>query len=226
MNEITIILVIKNRLEEPTRKCIDSLLLQTQSCDIIVVDYGSSEENLKWEREVFSKVRLIEVKRDTRIFNKCRALNIGIKASTTPFILQTDIDLIFSPNFVEEVLKILKSNEKVLVLSQRIDLSQDGSRIIKISKTAHGSCIGISAKWLKSVHGYDEHFIEWGGEDDDIIWRARMSGFQVRVLTPKKTTLRHQWHPLTDRRSRDKNIRYLQAFRKITIRNSDGWGNK
>ncbi len=225
--EITLIFVIKNRLEEPTKQCVDSLLFQSYSCDIIIVDYGSTEKNLKWERELFSKFKFIEVKRNTEVFNKCRALNIGIKASKTPFILQSDIDSIFSSNFVEEVMKVLKSNKKAIVLCRKTDLSKDGSEM-KLHGVSYGSCVGISTDWLKSVHGYDEKYTLWGGEDDDMYIRASLAGF-TRVWITKKAWIKHQWHSETasNKSTVSENRKYLSLHNKPNvsiIRNLNCWG--
>ncbi len=222
--EITLILVIKNRAKESTKKCIDSLSSQTYSCDIIVVDYGSSEENLTWERKIFSKLKFIEVKKNTEIFNKCRALNIAIRASKTPFILQSDVDSIFSSNFVEEVVNVLRVNEKAIVLCQKIDLAKDGSEI-GLHPISYGSCVGISASWLKSVHGYDEKYILWGGEDDDMFYRACSAGFTPIWIT-KKTWIKHQWHSeeVSDKSARLENCKYLASPNKRIVRNPNDWG--
>ena len=227
-NKITLLLVIKNRLKEPTQKCVDSILTQSYLPNVIIVDYGSTEENLKWEREMFSNFKFIEVKRDTEIFNKSRALNIAIKASKTPFILQSDIDSIFSDNFVEEVIKVLKSDKKAIVLCRKTDLLEDGSMKDELHEVAYGSCFGISTEWLKSVHGYDEHYILWGGEDDDMFIRASHAEFKPVWIT-EKVWLRHQWHSdiASDKSAMLQNRKYLRLHNNPNIsiiRNFNGWG--
>jgi len=226
-NEITLILVIKNRLKEPTTKCVNSILSQSCLCNVIIIDYGSTEENLKWERELFSKFKFIEVKRNTEIFNKSRALNIAIKATNTPFVLSSDIDSIFSPDFIKEAIFNLRSNKKAIVLCRKIDLAEDGSEI-RLHGIAYGPCIGIFTEWLKSVHGFDEKYTLWGGEDDDMYIRANHAGFNPIWLS-KKVWIRHQWHSenASDKSTMLKNRKYLRLNNHPNIsiiRNSNSWG--
>ena len=87
---ITVVMVIRNRDRVRFEKCLHSLLEQTHECKVIVIDYGSDKENIEWEREAiakFSNAKLIEVTRNTKDFNKCRALNIGFKEVSTKYLL-------------------------------------------------------------------------------------------------------------------------------------------
>jgi len=47
---------------------------------------------------------------------------------------------------------------------------------------------------LEYVNGYDENFVGWGGEDEDLSTRMNMAGFQGHsVITTAKVL--HLWHP-------------------------------
>ena len=52
MMKLTCVIAIKNKLEKTVRRCIEGLLNQTYPCNITVVDFGSSKENLVWERKL------------------------------------------------------------------------------------------------------------------------------------------------------------------------------
>jgi GT2 family glycosyltransferase len=225
-NAITVVMVIKNREKIRFEKCLRSLLEQTHECKVLVIDYGSDKENVEWERESikqFPNATLIEVTRDTDVFNKSRALNIGFKYATTKYILSSDIDIIYSPNFIEEVMKALTTNPKSLVLCQKIDLDREGKETEVHEPSASGSCIGIDAFWLDEVHGYDEVYTYWGREDNDLVDRAVASGYQVVWITDK-TKMWHQWHKPANRPSLEDNTWYYQIPSKPIMRNANGWG--
>jgi len=223
VKKITAVLVIKNRPEKIARNCIESLLSQTHPCDVIIVDFGSSEENLKWERSLVNKsVALIEVTRDTTTFNKSRALNIGFKAAHTKYVLSTDIDCIFASNFIEETVKALET-PKTVVLCQKVDLDKDGKEGKLHEPSASGSCIAIDKAWINKVHGYDEFYTFWGREDTDLVDRAIQDGYIVKWITGK-TTMWHQWHPPAAMHTLEKNKWYYEIPNKPLIRNGERWG--
>ena len=221
MKKLTVVIAIKNRSEKSATNCVDSLLGQTHSCDITIVDFGSLKENLIWERKIFSKINFIEAKTNLNPYSSSKALNIGIKRVKTPFTLITDIDLIFSKNFIEEVMKVL--DKKTLVLSQRINLDVNGDEVGLNPHAALGTCIGISTSWLKKVRGFDEKYTCWGREDYDLVERAKQSGFKSIWITDR-VKIKHQWHPTASRETLKENIEYYNIPNKPLIRNPKKWG--
>jgi len=220
---ITTVLVIKNRPEKQTICCIESLAKQLSNhCKIIVVDYGSTEENLIWERKLFDKfgVKLIEVKNNTQIFNKSRALNIGIRQAKTDFIMLGDIDNVYLPNFIYQIEKVL--DLKRIITCRRININQDGSRNPK-HIGAYGGCLVLSKDFLYSIRGLDEMFTLWGGEDDDLIERAIKRGLELYSIPIEVTHCIHQWHPKADKSKEKWNRQYLK-IKKTVIRNLKIWG--
>jgi len=222
MSNLTFVIAIKNRPEKAARKCLESLLNQTHPCNVTIVDFGSSEDNLVWERELFSEVNFIEAKTDLEHYSSSRALNIGIKRVETPFTLITDIDLIFSSNFAEEVTKAL--GDKTAVLCQRVDLDKDGNEIRLHSIGAYGACFALSTAWLKEVRGFDEKFTYWGREDDDLFDRIKQAGFETVWLDTDVVSIKHQWHPTSSMQALEKNMEYYRIPNKPLIRNDGGWG--
>jgi GT2 family glycosyltransferase len=223
---ITVVMVIKNRDKIRAQRNLTSLSEQTIPCNIILVDYGSDVENIMWERELvkqYSNINFIEVTRDTEHFNKSRALNIGFKQVKTKYILSTDIDCIFSNNFIEEVLRALTNNENAIVLCQKIDLDENGVEIEVHEPSASGTCIGINTNWINKVHGYDEFYTYWGREDNDLVDRAIQDGFNPIWITDK-TKIWHQWHKYAIRPTLDDNVSYYDTPSKPIIRNENGWG--
>jgi GT2 family glycosyltransferase len=56
-----------------------------------------------------------------------------------------------------------------------------------------GCNIGISRRDLEAVNGFDESFVGWGCEDDDLAFRLRKSGVQI-VSVLHYTSAYHMWH--------------------------------
>lgn len=47
---------------------------------------------------------------------------------------------------------------------------------------------------MESINGYDENFVGWGGEDEDLSYRMVMSGLRGYSVISRARTL-HLWHP-------------------------------
>jgi GT2 family glycosyltransferase len=62
-----------------------------------------------------------------------------------------------------------------------------------------GFNIGISREDLEAVNGFDESFVGWGCEDDDLAFRLRKSGRRIASVLPY-THGYHMWHPSTPSR--------------------------
>jgi glycosyltransferase involved in cell wall biosynthesis len=62
-----------------------------------------------------------------------------------------------------------------------------------------GFNIGISREDFEAVNGFDESFVGWGCEDDDLAFRLRKSGRRIASSLPY-THAFHLWHPTTPSR--------------------------
>ncbi len=57
-----------------------------------------------------------------------------------------------------------------------------------------GNNVGIWRSDYERINGYDENFVGWGWEDDDLGRRLRRSGVRIRSILPWTHTF-HLWHP-------------------------------
>lgn len=77
-----------------------------------------------------------------------------------------------------------------------------------------GGNVGIDRADYEAVNGYDENFVGWGCEDDDLRLRLRKSGRRIRSIL-RWTRTYHLWHPpgvTTPRQWREgTNVSYLQC---------------
>ena len=76
------------------------------------------------------------------------------------------------------------------------------------------------------INGYDEKYVIWGYEDDDLIKRFRLFGLTKKDIS-KKTSYIHQWHPkywgVKNHDQIEENREYFKNSHSI-VRNKDGWG--
>lgn len=95
--------------------CLDSLYMGTvKDMDVIVVDNGSSDGSMELVRDKFPQVQLIGNKENTGF---CHAVNQGIKASTTPYVILLNNDTRVDLAFVHELEKVMDADTKGEIFS-------------------------------------------------------------------------------------------------------------
>ena len=111
--KLSIIFGFKNRDTVRVRRCLDSLQQQSlKEFHVCFVDYGS-EDNVSGEIQAlvqrYSFCKYVHVPSQGQFWNRGHALNIGVRQSKpSEYILTTDIDLVFPPNFIENLIGYLR----------------------------------------------------------------------------------------------------------------------
>jgi hypothetical protein len=170
---------------------------------VILVDYGSDPEftrDLKSIVANFSFIKLICCPASGQLWSKCRAINIVLKATQTPYFLVGDIDLIFHPDFIKIALE--EASDEVMYfqygfLSEKESLLKKKFEEFEIdflgTEDVTGTTLFPTDK-LSEVNGYDEFYHGWGAEDTDIHIRLRNLGLTIKFYN-KSVLIKHQWHP-------------------------------
>jgi len=226
-----------------------------ESCvDITICDLGSAPAHLddlraRCERH---RARLICLHEPAPVWSRGRAVNVAVKHSHpfARYILPTDLDMLFSPNFIEAVLRThLALRDRAFVISDALDLpptllSQVFDPVHEFDRLraaatyrnclGSGACQSATRAWWHLVHGYDERLCGWGYEDDDLLWRARRSQL-LPVAILDRADMLHQWHePESETmhrqgrgdefRARYQRNQQLSRENRNVVRNPDGWG--
>ena len=212
------------------RNFLVSLLQQELPPDEIIIVNTSETECFQPQIGELSRINYIL--RPSPAFNKSRALNIGIKRSTSDYIMTTDIDFIFSPNVIQTVTDRL--NDKTFVLSEAGYLPDvpvappfDWSELeLLVDSPEHrkspGTVQAAHRQFWFNVHGYDEQFDGGlGGMDDDMWIRGRKYGLELDWIPFGEVACLHQWHPVSDLKGV---CSHLFMPNPEIIKNLTGWG--
>ncbi len=201
-NKITIVIPNYNGIKF-MEECIRSLLHQdpeTPSYHIIVVDNGSEDGSRELVEQQFPQVELIALSTNTGF---CHAVNVGIQASETPYVILLNNDTKVKAGFVKALYDAMESRPNAFSVSAKMlmwdnpDLLDDaGDRYCALGwaysrgkgKQAHQynqavkifSACGGAAIYRKSVFDeiglFDEaHFAYL--EDLDMGYRAQIYGY-------------------------------------------------
>ena len=202
--DLTALIACKDR-EANLLHCLASINKCTPIPKVLLVDYGS-KQSLQRLEDQYEWLNVIRVTRNTKFFHKARALNIGLRQITTPFFCATDADQLFQPNFFSVVSKMLQQQKRCIVLCRTYSLrvlpniDDEYFDLLNTAKTSgkklhgEGCCMGLPTQWLRNVGGWDESYVGYGGEDSDIILRARLSRFRP-IFINRFTTMIHLPHP-------------------------------
>src|SRR5688572_21687633 len=128
---LTVVLPIRNRGGARLRNNLASLRWQEgiapADVDILISDFGSASplrEELAQAADAHgARVAYTEA---AGVWNRSRALNIGIKRARGRFTLCTDVDMVFAPGFLRAALDVAeRPGARPLVLCQCHDLGPE-----------------------------------------------------------------------------------------------------
>ncbi|MBE5940057.1 MAG: glycosyltransferase family 2 protein [Lachnospiraceae bacterium] len=198
--------------------CLNSLKSQTtKDFKVIIVDNGSSDDSLKvineeyiaLEKSGFSKNNLILIKNKENL-GFCGAVNIGIKAVDTEYVILLNNDTEAKDDFIEQSVKGIEGCKGVFSVSSKmiqlckknlIDNAGDGYTIFGFGfsygtdknvkeytekREVFTACAGAAiykTELVKRIGLFDENHFAYL-EDIDIGYRAKIYGFK-NMYNPK-----------------------------------------
>ena len=248
MNDIlTIVCSNRDRLSVDniaTKLWIRSIKNQTVKNFRVIVSDGGSKNYGEISKLLSDNISCVQHVLGEK-FHRNLLNNVGVRAAKTPYIMTSDVDMFYGPDFVKTIIENLNPTTWVQsrtmywkgdivhkINNGEIDPSKDinACRIGRIKKrtTAGGCQCGHIDIWNK-VRGYDERYIGWGSEDVDLVRRVSMANFRVRWLgeTLDSIMLFHQPHRKInykqDLKDQYSNLRYYQNIRRHDA-NPEGWG--
>ena len=247
---LTIIYPYRNRELERIKISLNSLITQSNTnFKVLFIDYGSTLLHSKEIQEAlidYSFVNYFYSYSLDQPWSRAKAVNIGIKNTTTNYVFIADIDMIFKPNFVEVLYELQQPNTSYYFKVGF--LSESESNITKEFNQyniAHFSGIGaqglslFETSELKKVRGFDEFLHFWGAEDEDIHNRLIAAG-NKEIFYEAEILMLHRWHPTyrtLEHNNLDKNLQ-IKSITSLnqqhllynknsscSVVNSQNWGN-
>jgi len=245
---LAFILPIRNYPAEAMRRCIESIRRQASAeiADIVLADFGSAPDHAAAARALAEACNARHVWFDEKgPWNRSRAINLGVRATTAPIIVTTDADLVFATNFTTTILDVAKKADGAfyahapmmdLPANLSVDLNDydaDYDRLLTVAKErvwSKGNVI-FSRALFEQMRGWEEAYIIWGCEDNDFFDRATRSGAHVFDLTGITSYL-HHWHP-SNKRGREagaqvarNQLMFWPVEKKIPVRRTGPLANE
>ena len=243
---LSVVIPVRNRAGTRLENCLRSLRWQQfdGGLEVVVSDFGSDASEVAPLQALCDRqgARLVRTETDA-LWNRSRALNVGIQASAGRYVLCTDADMLFSPDFADHVVRAQReADERALVLCRCHDLPEEVEEVPRALEefdalrakasvrqtSGTGACQVATRAFFVAVRGYDEGYEYWGAEDNDMVSRATRYGLQP-VWLPEAPAMLHQWHPTmkNDRPFRRKwNEWRYRLTRRVVVKNRKGWGSE
>ncbi|UPM55148.1 glycosyltransferase [Gottfriedia acidiceleris] len=237
----SIIILTYNQLEV-SKKCFESLAKYTKEdeVEIIVIDNGSTDGTREYLKSNPSFIT---------IFNEinmgfAKGCNQGIEVATGDNLLFLNNDTIVTENWLDAMLTLLYSNDKIGMVGpvsnyvsglQRINVDyQNDQEINEFSLRYCASVKGMSKQVLRLVGfcllvrrelidrlvGFDERFKLGSFEDDDICLRAILEGYELHIALDSFV---HHYGHMTFNGNSDININHLYIENRMKY--IEKWGN-
>ncbi|MGY4690680.1 galactosyltransferase-related protein [Salibacterium sp. K-3] len=180
-------------------------------------DNGPRDQAFQWILAFYHKylpeAQICIGRSRSSLFSRAQAVNDAARKATRPIYFIIDADLVFDPSIAASAEKLLNKHPWVIPYDNVCYLSRTASERVRsrepvLPHPGHGDCerikqpaprtpcVGgfniVPRKHFERIHGFDERFIGWGGED-----RAFMSAMNTLCGPYKrmKKTLYHLWHP-------------------------------
>jgi GT2 family glycosyltransferase len=216
--------------------CVNSLLVQKvrdSSFEVIVVDDCSKELCSEVLEDLLGSNKNLSVVRHSNNKGLAAARNTGARSSRNQILIFLDSDIVPEPDFIQSHLDLHRSypDEAIAVIS---NLSYPDEVVQKsnFARYMNGRYLGNRAGLLKKLLNYDdlpaknfgggicslrrttffevgcfdEKFIKYGGEDEEMGCRLRLANVSIKFC-PNAKAIHHD--NVTIKRSRDKTTEWV-----------------
>jgi hypothetical protein len=253
-DDVTVLIGVRDRVDYRIENALRSVAGQIYpggEVKTLVVDYGSQAAGRRTLQHLCDRFEAVYVRVEASgIWSRARCLNVGLRLVDTEFAMVSDADILLSPRYVADAVKVLKQDPLSVVCSPMLDLPETlvesvrevaltgaplpleawkEQSVPRLDREMHSSIALTYSRYYRLIRGYDEGYEGWGREDADLMKRFRALGLETRAPSPSSFYL-HQWHRkyegLTEAEHAEslaRNSAHYRANHSI-LRNGPDWG--
>lgn len=171
---------------EITKTCLDTLALYTSgkiNVELFLIDEGSEDKSLI--KKLATDCQYI---RNDIPVGWCKSINLGLDKCTGDYILISNNDVVFTPNWIDKLINHFDDNPNLGLLGPTTNNANSKQHIqynndLKYESTDYLQffCVLLSKKCFEKVGFLDERFGLGGQDDADYCFRAIENGFDVGI---------------------------------------------
>jgi hypothetical protein len=195
-DSITLILPIRDRDVWRLEKLVRSLRSNGGDPRAILVDYGSSAPYAERYAETCRSLGILYERMETegRPWNKCHAINRGVRLSESEYVCTADVDVYFVSNPFPDCARDSKRKVMYHIPAYWLGKEGDEKAAMPAGLGGPGGFQFVRRSAFEESGGYDERIVYWGQEDNDWPERLKALGYE-QVWLPEPHRIYHQWHP-------------------------------
>lgn len=200
---------------------------------IILLDEPSEEKELLEfiTQYPFINFKVLINRKDHEWRNPSKVINVGIKAAMFNYILVLSPEVELLNDVIYKLRYILTYYPKTFATGvvAFIDHKDDIDKVNNLNWMPYGSIMAPKSD-LMNIFGYDENFVKWGGDDDQIRKRLELYGLKKMEVADAKIVHREDGsdgHNSRNIKAETLPAKYLKniLYPKKTIFNEEGnWG--
>ncbi len=195
--DITVVYPFRDRDLRRLRLSVKSLYKNSSiGLEVIVVDYGSSPRYASQLQEMAKELDIKVIRSETYglPWSRGSALNIGIKAANTKYVVTTDMDMIFDGDALKQSLERCAADK--VVHCRPMWLPEDGNEANAYlgNYDQLGGYMFILKSVIESLGGFSEQIKFWGLEDSELDKKMKSKDIES-VWIDDKVSMYHVWHP-------------------------------
>jgi len=146
-------------------------------------------------------------------YNRGWAFNAGACAARSELLILHDNDMPAPALYAAEALARMREGWSFLDLKRFIFyLDAGGVRVTNVLQNALGGSIAVARDAFFDIGGFDESFVGWGGEDNELRERADAAG---RVYAFGYLPFLHLWHEPQQGKLDGESVRRYHELRKV-----------
>jgi GT2 family glycosyltransferase len=187
--------------------------------EVLFIDNASVDDSIDYIRENYQDTR-VKILRNSRNLGVGEGYNVGMRASNGEYIVQLNNDIIVDPNWLKELVQVMKNNPrigiagcKILVYGKENIIAQIGSKIGRFGDITNigyhekdegqydeirydfdyllGASVIYRKEVIDRIGGHDpEYFMYF--EELDICTRARAMGYEIAYVPHARVWHKHQ----------------------------------
>lgn len=209
-------------------RCLEDVRADRPNIEVIVVDNGSIDDSVERARARFATLRVV---RNDVNRGYATACNQGAAAATAAFVLFLNNDATLSPTDLDRLLQAAAGDERTAIwqpvtvgvdgtlestgdlftwwgIFQHLPAVPVGTDSVEVFSTV-GAALLVRKDAFDQIGGFEGSYFAYY-EESDLCWRARIAGWQVRVVVG--ACVEHLGSETTGRVFPPHAVRYL-AFR-------------
>jgi GT2 family glycosyltransferase len=199
--------------------------------EVILVDNGSADGSVDSAVTAFPHALVVSNETNRGYAPAC---NQGAREATADFILFLNSDASVSPQALDELLEVARSEEGAAIwqpvtlttsgelestgdhftwwgINRHLEQVPTGGRSVDVFATV-GAALLVRRDVFEELGGFEESYFAYY-EESDLCWRARIAGYDVRVVT--SSTITHIGSATTGRIFEPHAVRYLSFRNRI-----------